>query len=403
MKPRVLLVNKFYYRRGGDCVCVLNLERMLRERGHEVAVFAMQYPENLPSEWSSYWPEEVSFAGGIGGKLSAMGRTLGVGDVVRNFKRLLRDFKPDVVHLHNVHSYLSPVVGRLAHDAGARVVWTLHDYKLGCPSYSCLRDGRPCELCFTDKKQVLLNRCMKGSLAGSGLAYAEALRWNAGRLSGFTDRFICPSAFMARKMAAAGFDSNRLEVLCNFISDDSVEAIRAHAADAAKSADQKPYYCYVGRLSDEKGVDTLLQAAAELPYELLVAGDGPLADELKSRYRTNTNIRFLGRLDGKGVASLLASARLSVLPSECYENNPLGIIESLCAGTPVVGAAIGGIPELIDESSGRTFASGSKDELKEAIREVWEGDFDRASIAANAQRRFSADAYYPRLLELYTK
>ena len=402
MKPRVLIVNKFYYRRGGDCVCALNLERLLRERGHEVAVFSMDHPENLPSEWSRYWASGVDFSGGAKEKVAAVRRILGQGDIRKSFGRILREFKPDVVHLHNIHSYLSPIVGRMARAAGARVVWTLHDYKLLCPAYACLRNGTVCEECFTDKKRVLATRCMKGSLAASALAYAEALKWNRKTLEKFTHKFICPSSFMARKMSQGGFSEGKLATLCNFIAPEAAEEFLRLSAQG-HSGPREAYYCYIGRLSPEKGVGTLLEAAAELPFELRVAGGGPLADELRNRFSHCKNIKFLGHLGGDEIVELLSRARLSVMPSECYENNPLGVIESLCAGTPVVGAEIGGIPELIDNESGVTFPSGSVDELRQAILKAWNGGFDNNAIARQSLVRFSSTAYYTKLMEIYTR
>lgn len=403
-QPRVLIVNKFYYRRGGDCVCAINLEHLLRARGHDVAVFAMRHPLNEPSPSDAYWPPEVDFGGGPSAKLAAMRRTLGMGDVRRCFARMLSDFRPDVVHLNNIHSYLSPVVGAMARDAGIPVVWTLHDYKLICPSYSCLRSGRVCEECFASggsKSRVLATRCMKGSLAASALAYVEALRWSARRLSGFTSRFICPSDFMARMMRRGGYEPAKLVTLCNFIDPGMERDFRQLLASGSLSRMREPYYCYVGRLSAEKGVATLLEAASRVPYELRVAGDGPLAAELRSRYASAPNIRFLGRLDGHGVRSLLASARLSVMPSECYENNPLGVIESLCAGTPVVGASIGGIPELLDPATGVLFQSGSVSALTDALDRAWSAPYDHAAIAAASLERFSSAAHYARLSDIY--
>ncbi|MCM1348009.1 MAG: glycosyltransferase family 4 protein [Firmicutes bacterium] len=401
MKQRVLLVNKFYYRRGGDCVCVLNLEQLLRAQGHEVAVFAMQYPENLPNEWSSYWPSEVSFAGGASAKLRAAARTFGLGNVKRCFDRLLKDFRPDVVHLHNIHSYISPAVAAMARRAGARVVWTLHDYKLLCPSYACLRQSKPCELCFSGKLPVLTNRCMKGSLAASAVAFLEAERWNARLLTRITDAFICPSGFMARKMEQGGFPPAKLLTLCNFLPDESARRFR-ELLDGGNAATREPSYCYVGRLSPEKGVETLLEAAAKLPYTLNVAGDGPLATELRSRYADCANIRFLGQLSGPEVVNLLSRSTLSVTPSECYENNPNSVIESLCAGTPVVGAEIGGIPELIDAASGITFPSGNVEQLRHALDAAMKHTWNHQAIAETSLQRFSASAYNRSLTRIYS-
>ena len=156
---RILLSNKFYYRRGGDCVCLLNTEQLLKAHGHEVAVFAMDYPENLSTSWQKYFPQNMS-------KLMAFTRPFGSREVLRKFNALLDDFRPDVVHLNNIHTQLSPVIAELAHRRGIRVVWTLHDYKLLCPRYDCLRDGREiCERCFKgDKRPCLAYKCMKGAV-----------------------------------------------------------------------------------------------------------------------------------------------------------------------------------------------------------------------------------------------
>ena len=139
---KILLANKFYYRRGGDCIYMLNLEKLLKAHGHEVAVFAMDYPENLDTPWKKYFPKNMS-------KLMAFTRPFGSHEVKSTFKKLLDDFKPDVVHLNNVHTQLSPVMAELAHQRGIKVVWTLHDYKLLCPRYDCLKNGNTiCETCF---------------------------------------------------------------------------------------------------------------------------------------------------------------------------------------------------------------------------------------------------------------
>lgn len=400
MKQRVLIVNKFYYRRGGDCVCAINLANLLREQGHEVAEFAMRYPENLPSRWSSFWPKEVSFSGGASGKIAAVRRVFGGEGVKRDFTRMLDEFRPHIVHLHNIHSYISPIVARLARKRGIPVVWTMHDYKLVCPSYSCLRDGQPCELCFTDINNVVTKRCMKGSLAASLIAWGEAKRWSRKLMQKWTDRFICPSHFMARKLAEGGFAENKLVTICNFIGPEAASLFSRLAA-SGHSASREPYYCYLGRLSKEKGVDTLLAAASTLPFELRVAGDGPQAGELRERYAHCSNIRFLGHLEAAKAAELISRARLSVTPSECYENNPLSVIESLCAGTPVVGADIGGIPELIDPATGLIFPAGDVAALRTAIDTAWHTDYDYKSIADASLRRFSAVNYYSLITQLY--
>ena len=168
---KVLTINKFYYHRGGDCTAVFSTEELLRSKGHETAIFSVIHPQNEPSAWKKYFPENVSFSfSGMSDKVSTTMRIFHSLEVSRKFNMLLSDFKPDVVHLHNIHSYISPIVAQIAHKKGIRVVWTLHDYKLICPTYICLREGNICEECFKNKSKVFRLKCMKDSNIASLLA-----------------------------------------------------------------------------------------------------------------------------------------------------------------------------------------------------------------------------------------
>ena len=388
---KILLANKFYYRRGGDCIYTLNLEKLLKAHGHEVAVFAMDYPENLDTPWKKYFPKNMS-------KLMAFTRPFGSHEVKSTFTKLLDDFKPDVVHLNNVHTQLSPVMAELAHQRGIKVVWTLHDYKLLCPRYDCLKNGNTiCETCFNgDKKACLDNKCMKGSKLASFIGFKEAIVWNRERLEASTDVFICPSQFMADKMVQGGFSKSKMQTLCNFID---VEKCKFSSTDGTDDVELLPkkedYYCFIGRLSHEKGAKTLIEAANQLPYKLVIIGGGPLMDELKSV--AHTNIEFVGFKQWNDIKQLVGKARFSVIPSEWYENNPLSVIEAQCLGTPVLGANIGGIPELTDY----TFSSGNIADLKTKIEKMWNSEFDYQQIASDAQHRYDAETYYDKLINIY--
>ena len=274
----------------------------------------------------------------------AFTRPFGSHEVKSTFKKLLDDFKPDVVHLNNVHTQLSPVMAELAHQRGIKLVWTLHDYKLLCPRYDCLKNGNTiCETCFNgDKKACLDNKCMKGSKLASFIGFKEAIVWNRERLEASTDVFICPSQFMADKMVQGGFSKSKMRTLCNFID---VEKCKYAPADGMDNTvpivlpKKEDYYCFIGRLSHEKGAKTLIEAANQLPYKLVIIGGGPLMNELKAV--ANTNIEFVGFKQWDDIKQLVGKARFSVIPSEWYENNPLSVIEAQCLGTPVLGANIG--------------------------------------------------------------
>ena len=382
---KILLCNKFYYRRGGDCIYTLNLEQLLKAHGHEVAIYSMHYPDNRPSEWSKYWPSNMS-------KLDALFRPFGVRQVKEGFSRLLNDFKPDVVHLNNIHTQLSPIMAEMAHQRGIKVVWTLHDYKLLCPRYDCLQNGKSiCEVCFNDKKGVLRHACMKNSKVASIIAYWEAQKWNRDRLEKATDIYICPSHFMADKMIQGGFDSKKIKTLCNFIDVGKCER---------KKYEKEDYYCFVGRLSPEKGVQTLISAANQLRSVLILIGGGPLMDNLKKM--PLPNVLFEGFKQWDEIKELVGKAKFTVIPSEWYENNPLSIIESQCLGTPVLGARIGGIPELIEEGkTGMTFESRNLEDLKDKIRKMLNTSWDYKAIAQQSQERYHAEEYYKELLKIY--
>ena len=389
---KILLANKFYYRRGGDCIYMLNLEQLLKTHGHDVAVFAMDYPENIETEWKRYFPNEIKFTSGVG-MLETFMRMFGLGEVKRKFNSLLNDFKPDVVHLNNIHTQLSPVIARLAHKRRTKVIWTLHDYKLLCPRYDCLRNGNEvCEECFVDKHKVLEYKCMKNSNLASMLAYKEGMKWSRKKLEGYTDVFICPSQFMYNKMAQGGFERKKMYTLCNFID---IERTKRD------SYDKEDYYCFIGRLSFEKGIETLIEAARTLPYHLKIIGGGPLADFLKEKAK-GANIEFTGYKEWPEIKEIVGKARFSVVPSEWYENNPLSVIEAQCLGTPVLGANIGGIPELIKEGiNGMCFESRNIMDLKNKIEKMFILNVDYKQLAKSSQIRYSSEKYYNELLELY--
>ena len=391
---KILLANKFYYRRGGDCVCTINTEELLKTHGHEVAIFAMQHPETLPTKWSKYFPSEVKFKPGPG-MLETFMRPFGTNEVKKKFTALLDDFCPDVVHLNNIHSQLSPIIAELAHQRGIRVVWTLHDYKLLCPRYDCRKNGEVlCNKCYTyNKKGIIQHRCMKNSLLASYLAYWEAKKWNRDRLETCTNLFICPSEFMRSKMIEGGYNSKKLVTICNFID--------MNRCDCEESK-RENYYCYVGRLSYEKGVKSLVEAAAKHAYKLKLIGDGPEREVLNTLVKElNAPVEFLGHLTWGEIKEVVSKARFSILPSIVFENNPLSVIEAQCLGTPVLGANIGGIPELISENTGMTFESNNIVDLKTKIEIMFNQNFNYQKIAEQARLRYGADIHYNKLMKIY--
>lgn len=391
-KYKIILANKYYYARGGDCIYTINLEKILKDYGHEVAVFSMEHPENFSNAYQKYFPAEVIYNGKKNLLRSSI-RPFGTPEVKQKFNALLNNFNPDIVHLNNIHTQLSPIIAKIAYERNIPVVWTIHDYKLLCPRYDCLRKGQePCELCFGNRSNILKYKCMKNSFVASIAAYMEAMVWNRKRLEKYTSAFICPSQFIAEKMETGGFNKNKIIVLNNFIETEKCRTTVTEKED---------YYCYIGRLSHEKGVETLVKAAQELPYKLKIIGAGPLTDHLKT-ITQRPNIEFLGYKNWDEIKEISRKARFLVIPSEWYENNPFSVIESLCLGTPVLGSDIGGIPELINiPKNGMLFDPRNTEDLTSKIKKMFEATFNYQEIAHEALEKFNSDNYYYSLLNIY--
>lgn len=394
---KIILANKFFYPRGGDCVYTIGLKNLLENHGHEVAIFSMSHPDNLENKWSRFWPSYIEYGSKIDANFKeAVFRPFGTTEVRKKWNALLEAFKPDLVHLQNIHSQLSPVIAEDAYKKGLPVFWTLHDLKLACPAYSMLRDGKPCEACLSGKWNVVKHRCIKNSLPGSVIAYIEALKWNQRKLEKYTTRFISPSDFLKNKMQEAGFSSKKFVRIYNFTDENRFQPVTKKGT----------YYTYLGRLSSEKGILSLLKVASEIPkYNLKIIGDGPLRGSLEKEFGKFPHIEFVGHQPPESVNQLIGNARFLVLPSECYENNPLSIIESLALGTPVLGSNLGGIPELIRTGvNGLLFDISIPDDLKNKIQIMMENsDWCYPAISSEAFGRFNPERFYNELMDCYTK
>lgn len=392
---RILLVTKFYYERGGDCTATFAQESLLEKSGHEVAIFAMSYPLNKKNQWALYFAPKVEFSNpSIKRKIEAAMRIFGGYQVQSQFALLLDRFKPDVVHLQNIHSYLSPVVAKIAHQRGIKVVWTLHDYKLVCPAYTCLRNELPCRLCLITKLSVLTEKCFNNSLSSSLMGYLEALYWNKKRIDRWVDHYIAPSSFMKKMLVKGGFDKSKITVINNFID---------LPAQPFLPDKKRESCCYIGRLSEEKGLRFLLENYPTDGLPLYIVGTGPLHHELQYSYQSD-RVSFLGHQTKSKVYSILSQARFSIIPSQWYENNPYSLIESLCLGTPVLGANIGGIPELINEGyNGSLFTYDNAQEFRRKYTQLRTEPLLRSTteIAEEAHLRFGTELYYEKIKKLY--
>lgn len=392
---KILIVTKFLYDRGGAEIYAINLGKMLKKHGHKVCFFAMNYEENDTYPESKYFASEIKInSKRLADKIMAVPRVFGVG-IRKNFQNLLDDFMPDIVHLNNIHSYISPVVAQIAKENNIPVVWTVHDFKLTCPIYSGLRNGVICDLCLKNKFNVIRYKCMKNSYIKSIIAFLEAKYWNIEKLQKYTDIFITPSDFLRKELVLGGCAPQKIKTVLHSIPRDIDLKILEKRCDE---------YCYVGRLSYEKGLLSLISVAKELKYKLRIIGDGPMRKDLEFMAEGCKNIVFDGFKDWNGIKEIIGRARFVVIPSEWKEIFGLVSIESQSLGTPVLCANIGGLPETILEGeTGMLFESRNKSDLKGKIEKMFFKNFDNIMIAEWARNKFSEEIYYNHIYNIYTE
>jgi glycosyltransferase involved in cell wall biosynthesis len=344
---RVVNANKFYYQKGGAETAYFETARLLEEHGHEVVPFAMQHPENEPTPWSRFFPSRVEFRapGGAGSKIARAARVIWSREARDCMRALLAEARPDLVHLHNIAHQLSPSILEPVKDAGLPAVQSLHDYKLTCPTYLHRTPaGEICERCKGGRYvECVVHRCNANSVSMSLVNAAEAY-WHAARHSYDTvDLFLCPSAFQYAKCLEFGMPAERLALVPHFV----------YASDFTPRFEPGSHALFAGRLSAEKGVNTLLDAVAAVPgLRLVLAGEGPdraALEERAARLGLGDRVRFAGYLRGADYESAWREAAFLVLPSECYEVRPMVIHEAYARGKPVVTTRIGSIPEIVGE------------------------------------------------------
>lgn len=401
MTATLLSINNYYYPRGGAEVVFFRHNGMLHDAGWDVVPFAMNHRMNVGGAQRAEFVSELEYGRESDGVVTRIRKGL---KAVYSFEaraklaRLIDRAGPDVCHAHNVYHHLSPSILGLVRARGIPLVMTLHDLKIACPAYSMLSHDGVCERCRDGRLwQVVTHRCMKGSLALSALVMLESyLHLMLGSYLKNVDRFLVPSRFYLRKLVEWGFPPERFEYVPNFVATESFEACYTPGAR----------FVYFGRLSAEKGVATLIRAAAEARVGVDVIGTGPAEQELRS-LAAGQDVRFLGYLSGAKLHAPVAAARAVVVPSEWYENAPLAVLEGAALGKPLVVARIGGLPELVVENeSGWSFQSGSVTDLATTLRRVAElSDTDVAAVGMAARRRiedeFSPTRYLERIRAVY--
>jgi glycosyltransferase involved in cell wall biosynthesis len=400
---RVLYCNKYNFRFSGTEVYLFELMDMMRTRGHEVALFSMADPRGNPTVYDRYFVPHIEFKDqkGLLTKARNAGHVIYSTEARRRVRNLIREFRPDVAHIRNIYHHLSPSILWELKEQNIPVLYHLNDFKLLCPSYNLVCRGQSCEACKGGTFwHVLRAECYPGVGARAMLA-AEAYfhRW-LGTYDKCVDLFLAPSRFVRDKFVEHGWDSTRFEVLPHF---QEVFPLESPPSDAP--------ILYVGRLSEEKGVDDLIRAMCQVPeLHLVIAGEGPQRKALEQLAESLSlaNVKFVGQVAAAERDSLIVQSRFTILPSHAYETLGKTILESYALGRPVVASDIGSRRELVRHGeTGLLYRCGDVGALAQTIR--WLMSTPQAAERMGAEghewvrHQHSPGSHYQKISSLYER
>ena len=399
---KILMVNKFYYIKGGSETYYFALKQLLESKGHEVIDFSMQDEKNFDSPYAEYFVSAVDYNGKMDLKqqIKAATNIIYSVEAKKKLEKLIRKTKPDVAHLHIFQHQLSPSILDVLKKYNIPVVYTAHDLKMLCLNYVMMTNGEVCEKCKGGHyMNCLKQKCVKDSTLKSAINVMEGYLHKWRRIYDVIDKIITPSKFYADKFIEFGVAKERVMHLPNFLG--------RECPAVNPSEDSLQYFLYFGRLSREKGIMTLIKAVEGTDIQLSIVGSGPCKEEIE-RYITEhsiKNVKLLGFMSGQELIDVVGNARAVVLPSEWYENGPYSAIEALQLGRPIIGSKIGGIPELVD-GNGVTFQHGNVEELRQRLMAFPQpGTRDYEGYCSNSRelyaKNYMAEGHYKKLFPVY--
>ena len=399
---KILLINKFLYRKGGAENYVFGLGEALKCQGHDVQFFGMADEKNIVGNCADAYAKSVDLhTKNPFLKASYAARSIYSYSARKQLRMVLDAFRPDICHLNNFNYHLTPSVileikkWEKANGKKCAVIYTAHDYQLICPNHMLYSEKKAdvCDKCLSGKySSCFTGKCIHGSTAQSLVGAAEAFFWKKINVYKSIDRIVCCSDFIKSKLDRAPTFAGKTVTLRNFVN-----------ADQTISAEKKDYVLYFGRYEKEKGIETLVSAAKLLPHiKFVFAGKGSMETALKGVL----NIENVGFRGGKELTQLIREARFTVCPSEWYENCPLSVMESIALGTPVLASNIGGIPELVrDGHNGELFDAGNADALAKRINALWKDGEKLSAYSENCKNNgfMSATEYAYEIIKIYEK
>lgn len=396
---KILEINKFYFLKGGSERYLFGLNKILKRKGHEVVVFSMKGDGNLPSKYEEYFIEKVDL-----NKFSIKDiiKFFYNYDAIRKLKKIIKTEKPDIAHLHNIAHQFSPAIISVLKKNNIPVVQTLHDYKLICPNAILFSKNKVCEKCRGGKYyNCFTNRCMKNSWAKSLLGMLEAYLHNKVLKSyGQVDMFIAPSKFMKDKCISFGVPEEKIKVIYNFLDFKDFKNTEA--------VDLENYILFYGRLSGEKGIETVLDSIKNLKSNInfKIVGSGldykKISDKINN-LELSDRVLMLGPKYGDELKEVIQKAKAVVIPSLWPENMPYCLLESMASGKAVIIAKSGGMPELInDKENGFVFEPGNSKKLANIIDNI--AYLDITEIGRKARKsieQFNVNSHYKQIIKIF--
>ena len=402
IKLRILLINKFHYRRGGAETYYFDLGEILEKRGHEIHYFSMADDLNEKTNDEKYFVKHQEYVGAknIIEKMKAFLTTVYSFEAKQKLEQMIMEIQPDIIHINNYHRQLSCSIFDAIKKYKIPIVMTAHDATNICPQIY-MNYKEMCTECSNGKYYYCLKKkCVKNSLSMSFAGMIEGYISKYRKVYEKIDYLISPSRYLAKIYVNDGFDQNKLVVLHNA---KKVEIIDRSVWE------NRDYGIFFGRLSKEKGILTLLEAISKVKVcSVYIVGDGPEKKEIV-RFINDRDmqkkVKIIGYKTGKELNELIARAKFAILPSETPENCPYGVIEAFANGVPVIGSNLGGIPELIDNGvTGWIFNAGDSDSLAKILCKA-EKDAEKMydNCLKKAQKEYSMDYYCDQIEKLYNK
>ena len=402
---KILVCNKFYFRFGGVESYLFSLSEMQEKHGDQVFPFSMKHERNIATLYDDFFVTNV-VTGGFEGlsfrdKLKTIGRMFYSFEAREKLSSLVKEVRPDIAHVHGIYHQISPSILPLLKKHGIPTVMTVQDYKLICPNYKFYSNDRVCEKCKkTQYFQAILNKCIKSSYLASTICSLEMYVHRFLKIyERNIDVFICPSEWLKEKMIEYGLPATKLIHIPNCVDPDAYQP--------SYSSDN--YIVYFGRISEEKGLKTLVEAMKlARNAKLVIVGEGHLKEELMRHCELGgiENCDFVGYRNGEELLKMIKNSRFAVLPSEWYENCPLSVLEAFSCGKPVIGSDIGGIPELVDDGvDGLLFEPKNATDLAGKIEFLWDNPAMVLQMGKNARKKieeeYDAERHYERIRDVY--